>query len=682
MRGMKHRPAVTALLVSVLVAAGLCSTALAVTTPDDQLFVTQWGWNNTGQTVNGAAGTVDADIDAPEAWDVRTDASSVTVAVIDDGIDPAQSDLAAPIVDMTSGHDFGEDDDDASSEDSIHGNQVAAILSANGDDGFGIAGVAWRTHLVPIKVRHAGTGGRNEQISAEDEAAGFAYAGQIGARVANASFSRPAASEAAAARAAIDASPGTLFVVSAGNNRSDNDIGGRFPCNSTAPNVICVAGTDENDALWVASPTAGSNWGQTRVDLAAPARNMPLLTALNTYGTGGSTGAGYGDGTSYAAPQVSGVAALYFAAYPTATVADVRNALLTGVDPVPSLSGKVASGGRLNAARTLSILPLSQQETPPAAPAIAPATGTYPSPQQVTMSAAAGTTIRYTTSTTGTPPADPTATSGTLYGGPFTVSTNTIVKAAAFNAQGTSPVTSRTYAFAARPAAPAITPPTGTYTAAQQVTMSAAAGTTIRYTTAATGTPPTPTASTGTLYSRPFAVSKTVTIRAAAFNAMGAGPVRERRYTFVPPPAVAPRPPVAPAPPGPSAPGPRPPAIVLAAPAPARPTVSLKRSQTLGSVVARGVRIDVRAAIPAKVVVKLRLAAADAQRLRLKGTIGQQTVSRLTGVKALAVRLTPAAARRLRRQRRVRLAIAVTASYARGAPSVVSRVLALSAARR
>ena len=63
-------------------------------TPNDPLFNRLWGLDNSGQLVNGAAGTPDADIDAPEAWSVTTGSDNVTVAVIDTGIDSAHPDLS------------------------------------------------------------------------------------------------------------------------------------------------------------------------------------------------------------------------------------------------------------------------------------------------------------------------------------------------------------------------------------------------------------------------------------------------------------------------------------------------------------------------------------------------------------------------------------------------------------
>jgi subtilisin family serine protease len=343
-----------ALALSAIALLGAAAAPAEARIPNDPQFINQYALNNTGQTIGGVAGTPDADIDAPEAWDLTTGSSAVTVAMVDDGIDPLQRDLA-PNVDLAAGYDFGEGDTDATQQESAHGTQTAAILGGRGDDGLGMAGVAWNVRIVPLKVRKACpvTTSRVKCISTAAEAAAYRYANQIGARVVNASFGA-LDRRSDDVLAAITAATNTLFVVSAGNSRANNDRAPRYPCNYTVPNLICVGGTDRDDKLWIES-----NYGPTSVQIAAP--------ALRVYTTSG-TRYGPADGTSFSAPMVSGAAALYWAKYPTATVADVRNALLSGVDVLPSLAGKIATSGRLNVARTLSIPPQGDPPPPPPPP--------------------------------------------------------------------------------------------------------------------------------------------------------------------------------------------------------------------------------------------------------------------------------------------------------------------------
>ncbi len=304
-------------------------------------------------------------IRAPQAWDVVTGSASVKVATIDDGVDPRQTDLA-PNLSMAGGYDFAGEDADASENGSNHGSQTASLLGSRGNNALGMAGVSWDVTLLPFKVRNDGPRADSNPLDAAVVARAFRFAGTQGARVANASFgfpltgsspSAPSAAEIDAVLAGLRASPETLFVVSAGNSQRDNDANPRFPCSFDVPNLICVAGTTQADQLWSAS-----NFGATSVDLAAPALQVQTVTGRNTFGPV--------DGTSYSAPMVSGVAALYFARYPQATVADARAAILGGVDKLPALAGKTVTGGRLNAERTLAIAPTD----PPSPPAPTPET--------------------------------------------------------------------------------------------------------------------------------------------------------------------------------------------------------------------------------------------------------------------------------------------------------------------
>jgi hypothetical protein len=152
----------------------------------------------------------------------------------------------------------------------------------------------------------------------------------------------------------------------------------------------------------------------------------------------------------------------------------------------------------------------------------------------------AGARIRYTVGAGTAVPADPTATTGTAYSAPITVSQSKVVKAAAFDSAGNrSPITQRTYTIdTTPPPTPSVTPSTGTYATAQQMTMSTTeAGATIRFTVGAgTTVPPNPTATTGTLYTGPVTVSSSQVVKATAFDAAGnASVLRQRTYTITGP---------------------------------------------------------------------------------------------------------------------------------------------------
>ena len=349
-------------------------TRTAAVSPNDTYFSQEWGLHNAGQAVLGVTGRVDADIDAPEAWDLATGSRGVTVAVVDSGVDMAHPDLAPNIwtnpgesgggresngidddldglVDDVHGWDWVGSDADPSDANG-HGTHVAGTIGARGNDGVGVAGVSWSTSLMPLRVLDAsGSGSLADLIRA------YRYAAAHGAVVVNASFGGSGFSQSE--YDAIRAAPRTLFVAAAGNSGANNDTTPTYPCSYDLPNVLCVAATDQQDGL------AGfSNYGATTVDLGAPGTRIESDRPGSSYG--------YMSGTSMATPHVSGVAALAFAHKPSASVAAVRQAVLGGADPDSSLAGRTASGARLNARGALDVLdgrtPLrAPPEAPPAA---------------------------------------------------------------------------------------------------------------------------------------------------------------------------------------------------------------------------------------------------------------------------------------------------------------------------
>lgn len=233
------------------------------TLPDDPGFGQLWGLDNTGQSVLGASGVADSDIDAPEAWDITTGAGTVTVAVVDTGVAYDHPDLAANVV---PGWDFVDNDSDPRDLNG-HGTHVAGTVAAVGNNGLGTTGVSWSARIMPLRVLDAAGRGTNAAI-----ADAFAYAAENGARVVNASLGGPTAS--AAIDAAISAHPSTLYVTAAGNDAQNNDTTTDYPCNAPFANVVCVAATDQSDGL-----ASFSNYGAETVDLGAPGRNVRSTTA-------------------------------------------------------------------------------------------------------------------------------------------------------------------------------------------------------------------------------------------------------------------------------------------------------------------------------------------------------------------------------------------------------------------
>ena len=173
---------------------------------------------------------------------------------------------------------------------------------------------------MPLKFLDANGGGyTSDAIRAINYATMERTQYGVNVRVINASWSSSLSD--AGLNAAIQAAgnAGILFVAAAGNSASNNDVTPQYPANAGLANVVSVAASDSNDQL-----AAFSNYGANTVNLAAP--------GVDIYSTLPGGKYGYLSGTSMATPEVAGVAALAWAADPNATVAQVRSALLQGVD--------------------------------------------------------------------------------------------------------------------------------------------------------------------------------------------------------------------------------------------------------------------------------------------------------------------------------------------------------------
>lgn len=296
-------------------------------------------------------------ISAPEAWDLRCCAEDVIVAILDTGVDLWHQDLAANIwtnpgefphdgidndqngyIDDIHGWNFVDNNNVVyQSTDEPHGTHVAGIIGAVGNNSLGVTGTAWQVQLMVLKILGPkGTGFLSHALEA------FAYAAKAGAKIANNSWGHDGFSEAE--MLAIAASE-LLFICAAGNEGTNNDLGGgNYPSSYDLENIIAVAATNENDELaWF------SNYGASSVQLAAPG-----VSIYSTY-----PGDNYGSmsGTSMATPFVAGAAALLMARYPQlpsfqAQGPSIRSLLLESADPLASSEKNVAYG-RLNMARAL-----------------------------------------------------------------------------------------------------------------------------------------------------------------------------------------------------------------------------------------------------------------------------------------------------------------------------------------
>ena len=328
---------------------------------NDARYGEQSNLNNTGS----GGGILDADIDAPEAWDVGAAAGmqEVVVGVIDTGVDYTHPDLAASMwsnagevagngrdddgngwVDDVHGYDFAEDNGDPM-DDHGHGTHVAGILAATPNNGIGIAGVAPNVKIMALRFLTAdGFGTIEGAMDALRYAATMKSRG-VNVRVTNNSWGGVEYSAALEQAVRTSGTNGILYVAASGNGGDDgvgddNDVTPFYPSSLSAANLIAVSATTDRDALG-----GLSNYGATTVNLSAPG-----VSVLSTYKDHGYL---FGTGTSMAAPHVSGVAAMAFGMAPAASVAEVRGVILGGVDVLPALAGKSTTGGRLNAAATL-----------------------------------------------------------------------------------------------------------------------------------------------------------------------------------------------------------------------------------------------------------------------------------------------------------------------------------------
>jgi subtilisin family serine protease len=284
-------------------------------------------------------------VSAREAWKKVDDASRVIVAIVDSGVYRSHPAFAGNVWANT-----GEEPDGRDNDENIigHGTRVASIVGANDKDRPTVRGIAPKVKLMPVKIAKDGF---SEEVDFSCATRAIDHAVRHGATILNLSWS--SSEPSAALRRCIDRiardNPEVLFVASPGNCEGGNcciDIGEapRFPASFGSPNMIVVTSTTATDRLGTVSPTSAE-----LVDLAAPGYQITTATTPDVPG-----GYGMRTGTSFAAPHVSGAAALLKALHPGWDFAQLKGHLLASVDKLPHLQGKVTSAGRLNVARAVT----------------------------------------------------------------------------------------------------------------------------------------------------------------------------------------------------------------------------------------------------------------------------------------------------------------------------------------
>ena len=261
-----------------------------------------------------------------DAWVAARGTPDTVVAVVDTGVS-AHPDLEGAVL---PGYDLVGNDADAS-DDHGHGTAVAGVIAARTNNHVGIAGVCWHCRILPVKVLGANGFGSSGAV-----AAGIVWAADHDADVINLSLGSPSGTEALTRAVAYAARRGAIVVAAAGNAGVASPF---YP--AAEAGVISVAATDDGDRRY-----SWSNYGGW-VQLAAPGC-LPTTTL----------GGGYGVecGTSFSAPLVAGLAGLALGASPGLAAGGVADAIARGAVPI----GAIVRAGRVDAARTLSLLPRAE----------------------------------------------------------------------------------------------------------------------------------------------------------------------------------------------------------------------------------------------------------------------------------------------------------------------------------
>jgi thermitase len=309
----------------------------AFAVPNDPRFGELYGLNNTGQT----GGTPDADIDAPEGWDVAglgafPSSGGAKVGIVDTGIRSTHEDLVGKLANCARSTGVlpilsGTIQEGNCADDNGHGTHVSGTITANANNGKGVAGVAFNSPLVMCKALSGPLG----QGSTADVANCIRWAHDKGAKVISMSLGGGASTtlqQAVQYAWANGGTGGSLLVAAAGN---DGDSTLEYP--AAYPEVVSVAATDNRDAR------ASFSNANSDVEVAAPGVNV--LSSYNRSDSDYTTLSG----TSMATPHASGVAAIIWDKYPTAAASTIRAKLDAAVDDLGTAGRDTSFGfGRVN----------------------------------------------------------------------------------------------------------------------------------------------------------------------------------------------------------------------------------------------------------------------------------------------------------------------------------------------
>ena len=331
--------------------------------PNDPYFPYQITCHNTGQVFNdNHSGTFDADIDAPEAWEITKGSPDIIVAVFDDGVTSNHPDLPNLRQVRLNGSNFGSGDPDDPSpvDNNNHGNACAGVIAATMDNNEGIAGIAPNCKIMPLRW--------DSTTTEEGFADGINFAVNNGARILSCSWGyktslstfKPAI--VTAIENAIES--GVVVVFAAGNTATRNKLKKgfvTFPANADVEHLITVGASDRNDEIANYSPKS------LQIDLVAPSHkaysqnmknetfemwsldvpgnigynpandlrdSIPIGEILPNMGINHLSYTGRFGGTSHACPVVAGVAALVLSVNPYLLPSEVFSILTNTCDKI------------------------------------------------------------------------------------------------------------------------------------------------------------------------------------------------------------------------------------------------------------------------------------------------------------------------------------------------------------
>ena len=321
--------------------------------PGDSRFNEQWNLLNDGQAICGQTGIEGVDINVLPAWDIAAGGETVVIGILDSGVDTEHLDLNGNIyvnenevpgdmidndgngyIDDVNGWNFYDNNANVftGAEFDSHGTHVAGIVAAVANE-TGIRGVASNVKILPLKFINGNSGTTEDALNAIE------YASGMGVKIINASFGSTQYNPAL--EQAMNES-GILFVTAAGNIGVDCSNVSIYPACFEIPTSISVAATDNRGNL-----ASFSSYGSS-IDVACPGVNILSTLPNDQYGLL--------SGTSMAAPQVAGIAALIMGQNPELTSEEIIARIKNNVVKSNKLEGKVNTSGRVDALAALIML--------------------------------------------------------------------------------------------------------------------------------------------------------------------------------------------------------------------------------------------------------------------------------------------------------------------------------------